>query len=152
VTVASFVWAGIRIDHNTNYQRQNWQAVAHALGPARRTRAIVAYEGTFATAPLPHYLPGVSWASGSQDPQPDQTTPVTVREVDVVGNTFQRPPTTPATGTRLIGSSRTSGFQIERYLVSPAWHASPEQIAERAPSLLGPAAPGAARVLVQRPG
>ena len=94
----SFVWANIRIAHHAAYQRQDWRAVAAALGPARRERAIVAYEGTFATAPLALYLPGVSWASGSQDPQPDTTTPVRVSEIDVVGNTFQHPPRTPPPG------------------------------------------------------
>jgi 4-amino-4-deoxy-L-arabinose transferase-like glycosyltransferase len=146
----SFIWANIRIDHHAAYQRQDWRAVARALGPTRRTRAIVAYEGTFATAPLALYLPGVSWASGGQDPQPDITTPVTVSEIDVIGNAFQRPSPTLPSGIRSIGSSRAAGFLIRRYLLAPAQTLTRARIAQLAPALLGPAPPGG-KVIVQRP-
>ena len=49
---ALFVYAAVKINTDHRYQRANWNGVAAALGRARGTRAIVAYDGTFATAPL----------------------------------------------------------------------------------------------------
>ena len=57
VVLAMFIYAGVRIDRDPQLQKVNWRGVAAALGPARRPRAIVAYDGMFATAPLSLYLP-----------------------------------------------------------------------------------------------
>jgi hypothetical protein len=146
-----FVWAGIRVDGSNAYQRPDWRGVAAALGSARVPRAIVAYDGTYATAPLALYLRGVAWDRSSENPQPISWRPVTVREVDVVGNTAQQVPKRLPAGVRLISSRAVSGFVVARFALSRAWHLTPELIADaHAPRLLGPAGPGG-KVLVQQP-
>ena len=74
---ALFVYAAVKINTDHRYQRANWNGVAAALGRARGTRAIAAYDGTFATAPLAVTMPGVAWTGADQTPQVSQT-PVTV--------------------------------------------------------------------------
>jgi 4-amino-4-deoxy-L-arabinose transferase-like glycosyltransferase len=148
--VALFVYAGVRIDGNARYQRADWRGVARALGPAPATRAIVAYDGTFATAPLALYLPHVAWTGSRQVPQTSQA-PVSVGEVDVVGNVYQRVPARLPQGVRVLGSARVGGYRIERFAVAPAWRRPPAEIGAAAPSLLGPAAPTNS-VLIQTAG
>jgi hypothetical protein len=147
VLLALFVYAGIRIDGNSMYQRQDWRGVAAALGTPAGTRAIVAYDGTFATAPLAIYLPGVPWTGSAQMPQTSQT-PVSVGEVDVVGGVWQKVPATLPPGTRLIGARTVDGYAVDRFALTHAWHLAPAAIAARAAGLLGPASPGGA-VLIQ---
>lgn len=145
---ALFVYAGVRIDNNPRYQRADWRGVAAALGQAHGPRAVVAYYGTFATAPLALYLPNVPWTGSGQTPQTSQA-PVTVGEVDVVGSTWQSSPARLPPGVSLLGSARVDGYRIDRFSVTPAWRLSPAQIGARAPQLLGPAGPTAG-VLLQR--
>ncbi len=129
---ALFVYAGVRIDNNPRYQRADWRGVAAALGQAHGPRAVVAYDGTFATAPLALYLPNVPWTGSGQTPQTSQA-PVTVGEVDVVGSTWQSSPARLPPGVSLLGSARVDGYRIDRFSVTPAWRLSPAQIGARAP-------------------
>jgi mannosyltransferase len=145
VLLASFVYAGVRIGDNPQYQRPDWRGVAAALGTAAGPRAIVAYDSGFASQPLAVYLHGVPW------PHPSAT-PVTVGEVDVIGSLYQTPPSRLPAGARLLSSKTVKGgFLVDRFAVAPAWTLTPAEIGARAPALLGPAQPGPA-VLVQRPG
>ncbi len=141
--LASFVYANIRINQNYAYQRPDWRGVAAALGKPTGTRAVVVYDGALATDPLEFYLPGAPWGSTAQ-------TPVTVSEVDVVGNPFQTPATTLPHGVRLLSSTSVKGYLVDRFALAPAWHSSPAAIGARAGSLLPPGTPDAA-VLIQAP-
>jgi mannosyltransferase len=139
-----FVWAGIRIDTDAQYQRPDWRGVASALGRASVRRAIVAYDGGYATGPLAVYLPGVPWAR----PGPGL---VQVSEVDVVGSSWQTIPRSLPDGARLLGTrSVAGGYLVARFAVRPAWHATPAAILVRAQRLLVPAPVGAAVVFQSR--
>jgi mannosyltransferase len=154
VLLAAFVWAGIRIDDHISYQRQNWAGVAAALGRASGPRAIVAYDGSYATAPLAVLLPGVAWTGSGQIPQQGaqySTAPVTVGELDIVGNTAQRIARRFPPGMTRIGSKTVNGeYLVIRFRLARAGPTTLHAISLLAPTLLGPAAPGAP-VLVQRP-
>ncbi len=150
VVLGAFVYAQARIESDPSYQRADWRGVANALGvPTSATRAIVAYDGTFATAPLAIYLPGVAWTGSGQIPQTSQA-PVTVGEVDVVGSVWQRTANPLPAGTRLISSQDVDGYVVQRFSVTPAWRLPPALIGRRAPALLGPAPPGPGVLIQQR--
>ncbi len=150
VVLAAFVYAQARIESDPSYQRPDWRGVASALGvPTSATRAIVAYDGTFATAPLAIYLPGVAWTGTGQIPQTSQA-PVTVGEVDVVGSVWQRTADPLPAGTRLMSSEDVDGYLVQRFSVTPAWRLPPALIGRRAPALLGPAPPGPGVLIQQR--
>ena len=147
VLLVMFVYAGVRIDGDPSFQKPDWRGVAARLGPPPvRPRAIVAYDGVFAAAPLSVYLPGVPWSG----PGLIQTAaPMTVSEVDVVGSAAQRVGRLPA-GVRLISSHDVDGYRVVRFGLARPWTLSPEAIGIRATTLLGPS-PGGASVMVQRP-
>jgi mannosyltransferase len=142
VLLAGFVYGLVRIDTDVHYQRPDWRAVARALGAPAGRRAIVAYDGGFATDPLIFYLRGLPWA---QSPAP-----VTVGEVDVVGRTWQTIEQPLPDGVRLIADRTVNEFRVVRFAVDPGWQGMPTAIGDRASALLGPA-PSSAAVLVQRP-
>jgi mannosyltransferase len=142
VLLGAFLYAGIRIDGNAAYQRPNWRGVAAALGSSSGTRAIIAYDGGFASQPLTVYMPGIPWEQSSQDV-------VSVSEVDVIGSPWQIPTNPLPAGTTLLSSKSVDGFLVDRFAVGPAWRLSPAAIGARAGSLLGPAPAGPA-VLIQR--
>jgi mannosyltransferase len=77
VLIGGFAAATAWVQTHPALQRPDWRAVAQALGPAPRTRAILATGGTTADA-LKIYLPGVSWVQ----PQGHR---VLIDEIDVVG-------------------------------------------------------------------
>lgn len=143
VLLVGCLWAGIRIDSHSQYQRPDWRGVAQALGRPPATRAIVAYDSGFAAQPLAIYMRGVPWLRSP--PQP-----VTVSEVDVVGSAWQSPPGPLPRGTTLISSRVVHGFAVDRFLVRPGWRLTPTAIGARAASsLLGPQL-SAPAVLIQR--
>jgi hypothetical protein len=142
LVLGAFIWAGIRIDQDAQYQRPNWRGVAAALGGAGRQRAIVTYASGFAAQPLEVYLRGIPWGF----PPPD---PVTVSEVDVIGSTYQVPPARLPAGVRLLASRSVDGYLVDRFLVAPAWRLAPEAIGARAAGLLTPVT-SAPAVLIQR--
>lgn len=139
-----FIYAGIRINGDPALQKVDWRGVKGALGPARRPRAIVAYDGMFATAPLSLYLPGVPWSGPGPAPAP---TTATVREVDVIGSQGDQVARAPR-GVRLIATRTVDGYEIARFALARPWRLSPQQIEVRASKLLTPAA-GAPGVLIQ---
>jgi len=140
--VASFLYSGALIDSRWQYQRDDWRGVARALGPAGVPRAIVAYDSGFAFQPLAIYLRGVSWSV--------PTDAVAVREVDVIGNSWQdAPPTLPA-GVRLLSERTVAGFRVLRFAITGAWRQTPRELGARAGALLPPA-PASPDVLIQRP-
>ena len=141
--IGSFVWAQIEIDSNPRYERPDLRGVAAALGRPAGVRAIVAYQGTFATLPLALYLPRAS-APGTRTPAP------AVSEVDIVGNPAQATPARLAAGVGLIARAAVAGYLVERFAVRPAWPVTPA-LRARAAELLGPATPSEAAILVQRP-
>jgi hypothetical protein len=150
--LAAFVWAGIRIDNHATFQRPDWRGVAAALGVSGGPRAIVAYDGTFATAPLAQYLPGVAWTGSGQNPQPTTgASQVRVEEVDVVGNIGEQvAPRLPA-GVRLIGAQTVDGqYVVARFGLARPIVRTRTAIGGLSSALLGPGSPGPA-VLVQRP-
>jgi hypothetical protein len=136
--VGAFVIAQIKIDSTARYQRPDWQGVATALGHPVGTRAIVAYDGPFATGPLLIYLPRSSLSSGAA---------VNVAEMDVIGSTYQSVGKSPPVGVRLIGTRTVDGYLVARFTIAPGNPVSPQQIA---PSLVGPEPAGAGAVLIQR--
>jgi mannosyltransferase len=145
VVLAGFVYAQIRVQSDSAYQRPDWRGVAAALGPATGQRAIVAYDGQFATDPLAFYIPDVPWTEPTRGL-------VRVGEVDVVGYTWQ---TVGAgkplpRGVTLLGSKRVNGYLVDRFSLDPAWVLTRAAIAARVGALLGPAPTGGA-VLVQTP-
>jgi hypothetical protein len=139
--VAGFLYAGIYIDEHSGYQRPNYRGVAAALGTNPASRVVVTYGGENDAQSISLYLRGAPW-----NPPPD--IPVTVHEVDVVGNTFQTSPNSLPFGARLLQSKTVNNFLVDRFSLASAWHLTPTMIALRATKLLGPvrANPG---VLVQ---
>jgi hypothetical protein len=133
-----FVYAQARVQGDHTYQRPDWRGVAAALGRSDGTRAVVLYDG-LATDPVMFYLPRVQWSQ--------TRAPVEIREVDVVGSTWQHASRT--TGTRLISTRVVDDYLVARFSLARPWHLRPSEIAVRARSLLGPAPPSSA-VLVQR--
>lgn len=145
---ALFVYAAVKINTDHRYQRANWNGVAAALGRARGTRAIAAYDGTFATAPLAVTMPGVAWTGPDQTPQVGQT-PVTVREVDVVGDLGQSVSAHLPAGVRLLSSRTVDNYLVYRFALRRPWTAvTPQQIGASATKLVGPAS-GVPAVLIQ---
>jgi uncharacterized membrane protein len=147
VLLAVFIYAGIKIDSDPQLQKVNWRGVAAALGHTRVQRAIVAYDGTFATAPLSIYLPRVPWSGPGLAPLPSA---VRVGELDIVGNTDQQLSRLPA-GVRLIGSRAIDGYRVVRFALAAPLTASPNAIGARAASLLGPGPPAPAVMIQQAP-
>jgi mannosyltransferase len=148
--LGSFVYAGIRIGSHAVYQRPPWRQVAAALGVSSVPRGIVAYDGTFATAPLALYVPGVAWTSSSQIPQTSHAA-ATVDEIDVVGNVWQSIARPLPAGVRLLSSKGVKSYQVARFLLPRPERLTPGEIGARASALLGPAGSGRG-VLLAMPG
>jgi 4-amino-4-deoxy-L-arabinose transferase-like glycosyltransferase len=148
ILCAGFLYAGVKIDGNSLYQRQNWRGVAAVLGPTHATRAIVAYDGQFAAVPLAIYLPGVPWTGPAQTPQVSEA-PVTVSELDIVGDEGQRIAARLPAGIRLISSRRVDSYLVDRFALSRPLHLAPGAIGAKASAILGPA-PIGPTVLIQR--
>jgi 4-amino-4-deoxy-L-arabinose transferase-like glycosyltransferase len=146
--VSAFVGAWIRISDNSIYQRPDWRAVAASLGVPRTARAILVYEGSLAAGPLSFYLRGVPWV-GNDASAPAGPNPVTVGELDVVGNVGQAPVPEAAEGIRLIATRAVDGYEVARFVLRRPWHMSPVALAKRAGALLAPPS-GPPVVLVQR--
>jgi mannosyltransferase len=145
VLVAASVWAGIKINSDPYYQRPDWRGVAGALGSHTGTRAIVAYDGQFATGPLSFYLPGVAWAGPGRAPDANAG-PVTIDELDIVGDRGMQP-SKPPPGVRMIAGRDVDGYLVYRYKLERPWPTDPAEIAARAATLLpGPVSP----VIIQR--
>jgi 4-amino-4-deoxy-L-arabinose transferase-like glycosyltransferase len=145
VLLVAFVLASIRISDHPQYQRPDWRGVAEALGPATRPRAILVYPGSLGAGPLSLFLRGVPWAGN--DAAPPSGAPVTVSELDVVGNAGEAPVPTPA-GIRLVSRRAVDGYLVLRYAVTAPWRLAPAAIPRRAGVLLTPA-PSSPVVLVQ---
>ncbi|MGZ4178830.1 MAG: glycosyltransferase family 39 protein [Solirubrobacteraceae bacterium] len=141
VLVAAFVWAGIKINSDPYYQRPDWRGVAAALGSPTGTRAIVAYDGPFATGPLSFYLPGVLW-SGPGEASGTDSGPVTIDELDVVGDRGMHP-ATPPPGIRLIAGRDVDGYLVYRFKLARPWSTDAAQIQARAVQLLPQGTPSA---------
>ncbi len=144
--IALFGYSGLRIDTHSQFQKPDWRGVASALGSSSSTRAIVAYDGVFAAGPLSIYMPGIPWSGPGMAPQ--SGAPVTVSELDIVGNTAQHLSRLPP-GTRLVSSRDVNGYRVVRLALASPWHLPPAAIGARAQQLLGPGPPGPA-VLIQR--
>jgi mannosyltransferase len=134
VLVAAFLWAGFKINSDPYYQRPDWRAVAAALGTHTGTRAIVAYDSQFATGPLSFYLPGVPW-SGPGEPRGTDAGPVTIDELDVVGDRGQ-PPGRLTGGVRRIAGRDVDGYLVYRFKLPRPTTMTPAQIEARALQLL----------------
>jgi hypothetical protein len=148
VLLASFVYAQVKIDGNSRYQRPNWRGVAQAIGAASPgARAIVAYDAGLATDPLAIYLPGVAWSANSPIFPPHRA--ATVHEVDLVGHIWQTLGRPLPGGITLLGQKVVNDFLVARFAVDPARRLTAAQLSDLAPELLGPATTDSA-VLVQR--
>jgi 4-amino-4-deoxy-L-arabinose transferase-like glycosyltransferase len=154
VLVGSFIWAQLEIQSNAAYQRPDWRGVASALGSPTGTRVIVAYPGQFATGPLSIYLHGVPW-SGPGEPAATiarEQEPVTVDELDVVGNAGETVSSAPS-GMRLISTREVDGYVVDRFgRRSPATTTAAQALAQ-AESAVSPAPFGltpATSVMIQR--
>jgi uncharacterized membrane protein len=148
VLCALFVYAVVKITTDHRYQRADWTGVAAALGPAPATRAIAAYDGTFATAPLAVMMPGVAWTGPDQTPQISQA-PVTVSEVDVVGDVGQSVSAHLPDGVRTTSFRQVDNYLVYRFSLTRPWRGvTPQEIAVRAATLVGPGS-GVPSVLIQ---
>ncbi len=136
VLVTAFLWAHVKINSDPYYQRPDWRGVAGALGTHTGTRAIVAYDGQFATGPLSFYLPGVPWSGPGLAPSANAG-PVTISELDIVGDRGLTPHTPPP-GVRLISGRDVDGYLVYRYRLTRPWTTDPAQIEARAAQLLPP--------------
>jgi mannosyltransferase len=146
VVIGGFVYAGIRIEGNSAYQRPNWRGVAHALGTARGPRAIVAFAGTFATEPLSLYLPRTAW---SWTGEPSGVTTASVTEIDVVGNRYQPIARPLPAGVSLIATRGVDGYVVDRFALNPALNMAPMQLQTRAAQLLRYAHVSGSAILLQ---
>ncbi len=145
LVVGGSVYALVRIAGDSDLQRPNWRGVAAALGPQHGTRAILAYAGTYATEPMSVYLPGTGW---SWTGIPASSAPVTLSEIDVVGNQFQAPVAHRPAGVRLIAARAVDGYVVDRFALSPARALTPSAAAALGDGLLTGGSGGA--VLIQR--
>jgi hypothetical protein len=151
VLLAMFVWAQVKTDSDPFFQRPDWRGVAAALGTAAGTRAIVAYPEQFATGPLSVYLRGVPW-SGPGEPAGTDAGPVTIGELDIVGDAGAQRSRLP--GLRLIGVRVVDGYQVDRFKILRPRSTDPAEILAHAETLLSPAPSGLtppATVMIQRP-
>jgi hypothetical protein len=138
--LGAFVYAGVKIDSTAQYQRPDWRGVARALGSAPGPRAIVAYDSSYATAPLSLYLPRIPWSQRVAGP-------VAVDEVDVVANAYSTPAAKLPAGVHRLSSTTVGTFLVLRYALRPGWHLTPLAIGQRVAALV----PGASTpaVLIQ---
>ena len=79
VLLVVFAYGTIEINIDPAFQRADWRGVAHVLGPATGTRAILVAGGQSAI-PLKIYAPGVNWV------QPPETRKLVIDQVAVVGS------------------------------------------------------------------
>jgi hypothetical protein len=143
IAVAGLIFAQVRVEHNIQYQRPDWRGVAHALGPAQSSRAIVLYNGSLGTLPVAYYLPHSRWAI------PPQTV-LSVGEVDVVASIWEPAPRSLPPGTKLLSHTRVADFAVDRFRVSPAWQLTPGAILASAGRLVAPA-PLERNLVIQAP-
>jgi 4-amino-4-deoxy-L-arabinose transferase-like glycosyltransferase len=146
VLLAAFLWAQLKIQSDPGFQRKDWRGIAAALGRSAGPRAIVAYDGQFATGPLSIYLPHIAWAGPGQKALP--AGPVTIRELDIVGSAGDSLARRP--GVRLIGTRTVDGYEVDRLRLAPAWRLAPEAILWRAGRLLVPVTGDPAVILQPR--
>jgi mannosyltransferase len=149
VLLGAFVWAGIRINDNPQYQRPDWSGVAGALGTSPGTRAIVAYDGATAAGPLAVYLPDVPWGGTGQAPAPPAAA-VKVAELDVVANQYLQSRRTLPPGVTLIGRRVVDGYLVQRFSLRSPVALTAAEITARAGALVGSDAAGST-VLIQNP-
>lgn len=144
--VAGFVWASVKIDGDSTYQRPDWRAVASALGPAGATRAIVTYGGNAAEQPLSVYLPRSTFSYSGIPPGPLTS----VSEVDVLADPLDRlsPPTPDA---HLLSRRVVAGVLVTRFQLDTPWRGSAYSMASRAGALLADHPATAPAVLIQWP-
>jgi len=134
VLLAGFSWAQLKIQSDPAFQRRDWRGIAAALGRSPGPRAIVAYDGQFATGPLSIYLPRIAWAGPGEKDLPSG--PVAIRELDIVGSAGDSLERSP--GVRLIGTRMVDGYEVDRLRLAREWRLTPEAILERAGRLLVP--------------
>jgi hypothetical protein len=110
LVLGAFIWAQVRIEQDSTYQRPNWRGVAAALGRPAGSRAIVAVDdGSFATIPLSVYMNQTVQLNATQQQ------PVRIDELDVVGRTYQSVVSPLPQGTRLIGTKTVDDFLVARF-------------------------------------
>jgi hypothetical protein len=144
--IAVFVYGQVAVQSQARFEKPDWRGVAAALGRPAGPRAIVAYDGSFATGPLSVYLRGVAWAGPGAAALP--TGPVSVSELDIVGEASDRLSRLGAS-MRKIGTRTVGTYQVDRFALHPAWRLTPGAILLRAEALLVPAQAGA--VIFQGP-
>jgi 4-amino-4-deoxy-L-arabinose transferase-like glycosyltransferase len=135
VLIGGFIYAQVRIDGNSAYQRPDWRGVAAALGSTGSPRAVVVYD-SLGSDPLAFYLPRALWTPPAGA--------VALDELDVVGSVWQRPAAGRAlggagAGATLIGTKDVDGYLVARYRLEAPQRLTPNLIAARAQSLLPPA-------------
>jgi mannosyltransferase len=169
VLIAMFVAAQIDIASTAAFQRPAWRALAHAIGPATRTRAIMSAGGTSAD-PLKLYLPHVRWNTPSRQKNriyeidvigtrrrqslitdvPDKLAiPKAQRRVKQYGSPLPRSIAPP--GTRLIAHFRLDQWTVSRFVLdSPMVLDTAQLTALRKRFFRRP--PSSLLVIVQHPG
>jgi 4-amino-4-deoxy-L-arabinose transferase-like glycosyltransferase len=148
---AMFVYAGVRIDGDPQYQRKPWSRIADALGKSSvpRAVAVLADDGEFAAGPLSIYLPRIAWA-GPGEKLNESPAVVTVSELDIVGTTYQTLADPLPGVVKPIGSGSVDGYDVYRFRLAHPLRLSRAQLGQQALGLLGPASPGPV-VMIQPP-
>jgi 4-amino-4-deoxy-L-arabinose transferase-like glycosyltransferase len=146
--VAGFVWASVKIDGDPAYQRPDWRGVAAALGQPVSERAIVALSGNAAEQPLSVYLPRTQF---SYSGLPASETPVSVSEIDVVGEPLETATPRLPRGVHLLGVRTLGGSLVARFRLATPWHLSPIAIAQQASLLVTPRPAEGPAILIQPP-
>jgi mannosyltransferase len=140
VLAAMFVYAGVRIDGDPQYQRKPWSRIADALGksPVPRAVAVLADDGEFAAGPLSIYLPRVAWAGPGQKLN-DSPALVTVSELDILGTTYQTLANPLPGGVKQIASRSVDGYDVYRFRLAHPVPLTRAQLGDQALTLLSPA-------------
>lgn len=146
--LAGFVWASVKIDGDPAYQRPDWRGVAAALGQPRSERGIVALSGNAAEQPLSVYLPRTQF---SYSGLPASEAPVSVSEIDVIGEPFETVSARLPHGVSLLGVHTVGGSLVARFRLATPWHLSPFAIAQRASAMVTPRPAERPAILIQPP-
>jgi mannosyltransferase len=102
------VAVNIQVSFNRSLQRDDWRAVAHALGPAPDGNRAIVLSGQVQVAPLEHYVPGL---------EPYPTSVTALREVVAIDVTRTGPSRVPQApeGFTQVERRREESFVLTRF-------------------------------------
>ena len=108
----------------------------------------MALSGNAAEQPLSVYLPRTQF---SYSGLPASEAPVSVSEIDVVGEPLETVIRRLPHGVRLLGVRTVGGALVARFRLATPWHLSPVAIAQQASRLVTPRPAEGPAILIQPP-